>query len=101
MVLKCCLGLPVQGDNTVFGDFATQVQKLVALGFNTVKLPFAFPILNNAAPGNVSTACTTSTARTIQVHLQYDYAGVGHVCRHMRAAASLCAWGPGHVVAVT
>ena len=51
------------------GDFATAVQKIIALGFNTVKLPFSFPILANSQPGNVSTACATSSAQDIQVSL--------------------------------
>ena len=43
------------------------VQKLLALGFNTVKLPFSFNILNTAQPANVTSACQASNATAIQV----------------------------------
>ena len=36
------------------GDFATAVQKIVALGFNAMKLPLSFTILAVSQPCNMS-----------------------------------------------
>ena len=59
--------LLLQGGTTLSGDFAVGVQKLLALGFNTVKLPFSFSILTTAQPANVTSACQASNATAIQV----------------------------------
>ena len=59
--------LAPQGGTTLSGDFAVGVQKLIALGFNTVKLPFSFNILTTAQPANVTSACSAANATALQV----------------------------------
>ena len=57
-----------QGASSVSADFSTQVQRMKALGFNAVKLPFSFKtLLGTGAPPKVPLKCTTATAAQIQV----------------------------------
>lgn len=57
-----------QGASSVNADFSTQVQRMKALGFNAVKLPFSFKtLLGTGAPPKVPLKCTTATAAQIQV----------------------------------
>ena len=56
-----------QGNSTVQSDFATAVQQIIALGFNTVKLPFSFPNLLTSAPDPVSQKCSESSDDAIKV----------------------------------
>ena len=48
-------------------DFATQVQRIIALGFNTVKIPFSFNDLYGLVPNNYTETCTQVTAQQLQV----------------------------------
>ena len=48
-------------------DFATQVQRIIALGFNTVKVPFSFNDLYGLVPNNYTEPCTQVTAQQLQV----------------------------------
>lgn len=61
-------GACVQGSSSITADFSTQVQRLKALGFNAVKLPFSFKtLLSSAAASAVPTTCATATPAQLQV----------------------------------
>ena len=58
--------LTVQGSSAISADFATQAQRLRALGFNAVKLPFSFATLLNATGAGATTVCAAATADQLQ-----------------------------------
>lgn len=47
-----------QGDESISLDFATQVQRIISLGFNTIELPFSFKALQGGNPDEVQTECS-------------------------------------------
>ena len=47
-------------------DFQTQVQRILSLGFNMVKIPFSFNDLANLQPQNFVTNCTLPTTAQLQ-----------------------------------
>lgn len=47
----------LQGDESVSVDFSTQLQRIIALGFNTIELPFSFKGLQAGAPSKIPTDC--------------------------------------------
>lgn len=59
----------MQGGSAISADFATQAQRLRALGFNAVKLPFSFATLLNATGESAPAACAAATAAELQVRL--------------------------------
>ena len=61
---------PWQGATTADSDFASAVQQIIALGFNTVKLPFSFTELLSTAAAPVAQQCTATSAEALQVILQ-------------------------------
>ena len=56
----------MQGSGAVSADFATQAQRLRALGFNAVKLPFSFATLLNATGASAPAACAAASAEQLQ-----------------------------------
>ena len=48
-------------------DLATQVQRIIALGFNTIKIPFSFNDLYGLIPNNFTGDCEPLTAAQLQV----------------------------------
>ena len=43
------------------------MQRIIALGFNTVKIPFSFNDLYGLVPNNYTEPCTQVTAQQLQV----------------------------------
>lgn len=43
------------------------MQRIIALGFNTVKVPFSFNDLYGLVPNNYTESCTQLTAQQLQV----------------------------------
>ncbi|BDA48966.1 probable major extracellular endoglucanase at N-terminal half [Coccomyxa sp. Obi] len=57
----------IQGSSSVSADFSTQVQRMKALGFNAVKLPFSFTtLLGGADTPKVPFNCSTATVAQLQ-----------------------------------
>eukprot|EP00891_Asterochloris_glomerata_P005014 jgi/Astpho2/5014/Aster-05948 len=54
------------GSTSLSRNFATQVQRIIALGFNTVKVPFSFNDLYGLVPNNYTESCTQLTAQQLQ-----------------------------------
>ena len=56
-----------QGNESISLDFATQVQRIAALGFNTIELPFSFKTLLEAPPAALQTQCTVTPYSQVKV----------------------------------
>lgn len=90
----------LQGSSSVSADFSTQVQRMKALGFNTVKLPFSFnTLLGGADTPNVPFKCSTATAAQIQVpspqqlgSLQMHMLNINYIELCACAAKRACIW---------
>lgn len=57
----------LQGANSISQDFATQVQRIIALGFNSVELPFSFKALLGGSPDPIPTACRDASFALLMV----------------------------------
>lgn len=67
---KLMTAVCAQGNSTANSDFTSAVQQIVALGFNTVKLPFSFSNLLMQPADPVSQGCTATSKQGLQVGLQ-------------------------------
>ena len=55
-----------QGESSITVDFATNVQRIIALGFNAVKLPFTFAMLFAISSSKAPMTCKTASDADIQ-----------------------------------
>lgn len=53
-------------DDALSGDFAATVQRLKALGFNAVRLPFSFPLINGSIQNSYKHQLTPASSAVIQ-----------------------------------
>ena len=71
--------LLLQGDESISVDFATQLQRIIALGFNTVELPFSFKGLQGGSPSKIPTNCVITPYEQILVPLPLSSALQNHI----------------------
>ena len=58
-----------QGRSAATSDLNAHATRLLALGFNAVRLPFSFArLLDAAAPAPVVSTCTAASPMQLQVH---------------------------------
>lgn len=60
----------MQGNSSISVDVATQIQRILALGFNTIELPFSFNSLYAGVPSTIQETCNLTSYGAMKVLLE-------------------------------